>query len=752
MSFSFRGSWRLGGWQNELREAAATPPRLVSGTGVPATMTRDGLVAFDGRPPVIEWVANETRAEILRSWTLKIQPDAEQNPELRPREIPLSAVATSLSMVQGSGKYHLDLSDPALIGSAGWGMFGVSLFGSIGRDAAFQFMVRPTLKVSHDWNEWRDGTEVTAFVDVPVGARLIGPTSEQSPGRYVVRTASDTVSLSIAVEGFGRCDWTLPFELRVPVPSWALIDENRGSQLVTWSRSPIRASVAELEGHQPKLLFKAVTPWGKATALDIQLFGPTGLIFEQKCTVDSHGFASVDLSMLLTSARHQRASRFEFAAVLQLAQRPVKISFGTLERDWSPTGFQVDLVADEAVLNWNEQFPMDGRCIRVRDLLRPWVDAAETRLTPTDHGKFVAPVKRLFDHPSVWRVSLAQRDEWTGVARDSEACDVRLGVPDEWERALRRDSPTDQTLSRILVDHYVGAHVGLDFGEPETIDPRDFAHKLLRARISLGFKRSDDQVSGKLARLLRGVGLNITLEAIAATEGITPQILLQLGFFTRPGTVSGSVPDDAMETLWRLWPPFGAWAELQCRTTLTEAGQDRLIGLIGAEALKEICPVAAGSKIRLFNAVERSPLKCRLIEVRGAAEASPFALRSMASPTVLRVQTYRDPFGPHLLDLAQTVDGRWAAEAVTSEQVPEELARLTSGDPLEIGVVAFYGGEPYACERPPESQVIDLIRTGRTHVLQQQLAWCSPLPRGPVDDRANRNYRAPRAGSRRQGR
>ena len=127
------------------------------------------------------------------------------------------------------------------------------------------------------------------------------------------------------------------------------------------------------------------------------------------------------------------------------------------------------------------------------------------------------------------------------------------------------------------------------------------------------------------------------------------------------------------------------------------------------------------------------PLKCRVVEVLAGEEVSPFTVRRMESPTVLVVETIaRTGLAAHRFALARTSDGRWTAQFADPESAPESLSFLASGDPVSIGVIASYQRQPIACEGPPESQIIDIIRAGRAQILRDQLGLCSPLPGGPI--------------------
>jgi hypothetical protein len=219
-------------WSSELRDVGTLPPRLVSANEQPV-MTRDGTLAFEGRAPFVEVTAQpgESADDVLAAWTIRITPSSEHPAGATTREVPLMALGTRLRIV-GPGRFRIDLGDPALLGANGWGRFDVSMLGAMGRDATFHFMLRPKLTVTHDWSEWRQGSEVTARVEVPPGVRLVGASPGPRSRSYVVRTTSDVVPLTIVTEGFEGLPWTMPFELHIPTPSWALFDSTRGSHLL----------------------------------------------------------------------------------------------------------------------------------------------------------------------------------------------------------------------------------------------------------------------------------------------------------------------------------------------------------------------------------------------------------------------------------------------------------------------------------------------------------------------------------------
>src|SRR5262249_4640812 len=144
------------------------------------------------------------------------------------------------------------------------------------------------------------------IIRVPANVRLRGARPTEDPREYLLETHGQSVRLYLDLEGFQNRRFDLPFDVRVPLPAWAIYTPNAGRPLLNWSRKPLSLSVDELAQSDAVLLARLATPWGIPRGVTICLTGPYGDLRREQVKVDSLGNCKVEIRSFIADAQQHK--------------------------------------------------------------------------------------------------------------------------------------------------------------------------------------------------------------------------------------------------------------------------------------------------------------------------------------------------------------------------------------------------------------------------------------------------------------
>jgi hypothetical protein len=113
----------------------------------------------------------------------------------------------------------------------------------MGQALRARLVTLPSIRLSHDWAEWRQGDKIQA--QLSTNAELMGADVHRAnPGTWALPVRDGRAPLRVQFAGYGEQRWSIPLDLRLPMPSWSVFDEGAAAHIVTWSSHP--ASVTNL--------------------------------------------------------------------------------------------------------------------------------------------------------------------------------------------------------------------------------------------------------------------------------------------------------------------------------------------------------------------------------------------------------------------------------------------------------------------------------------------------------------------------
>jgi hypothetical protein len=693
----------------ELGEREAAAPRLVGET-VSHLAASDRTRVFVGSAPTV--LVPAARQAFDEQWTIVIDPAGEHCNGALPRIAPGSASLFTEPSVEAN-QLAVPLDQPHLLGIDPWGVFDVLVKGPLGQGAQFRIAVVPPLRIEHDWSEWRQGTAIHTTVHTH---------AEVATASAVVRDRAllverERTPLRLKCEGYGRQRWSIPVDLHLPIPSWSVQDGVSSAHLMTWSSQPNRLTLAESDGHSPHLMVRTATPWGVPRAATLQLRYNERVLFSASVPLDANGYGKVDLQPLLANARQAGYPRVHSRLDLQLA-RTVSLDCLTIERHWTVDGVGVAAEGDRLRVFWTERFPMQGRVLRVHSRLTPWEPPRSVRIDASARGLWEGAISEVVTEPGRYRFELGVEDEWTGTFTSAGSCEWDRGALEQWRsRPLYEEPSVDGALYHYLVNAVDGTvdtntlYIGTDERGEE------LSTKLFLALQTMGHERAG--ASKRLERLLSRVWLWPLLRGlIASATSIDPRTLLELGVLAqaRAGADRPGLSEHQADQLWRLWPPLGAWADLQALTAgVDRAAEARFVRWMGTDALRQLGPVAAGSGLCFRNSDRSLLRRGQLLEVVGDGAVSPFDFHALREVLTLRV-LFDGENAPRDIEV---INGVWSG-------VPDRA----------FAVEVRYPGAVSACCTHPEQIIVQLVKRGLGHILKGQEAHCKPFPTSPIGQEA----------------
>lgn len=696
--------------QFEVGEQEAAAPTLVGET-VSCLAASDRTRIFVGAAPAV--LVPAARPAFDEQWTIVIDPAGEHCNGAVPRIAPASASLFTERSVGEPNHLAVPLDQPHLLGPDPWGVFDVLVKGPLGQGARFRIAVVPPLRIEHDWSEWRQGAAIRTVVHT----RAEVATANAVAHDRVVLVDRERTPLRLKCEGYGRHGWSIPVDLHLPIPSWSVQDAVSSAHLLTWSSQPNRLTLSESDGHSPHLVVRTATPWGVPKAATLQLRHNDRVLFSASVPLDANGYGKFDLQPLLANARQAGYPRVHSRLNLQLA-RTVSLDCLTIERHWTVDSIRVSAEGDQLLVMWTERFPMHGRVLRVHSRLTPWEPPRSVHIDAAAHGLWQAPISEVVTEPGRYRFELGVEDEWNGTFTSAGSCEWDYGTLAQWRSRPLYDEPSvDGALYHYLVNAADGTvdtntlYIGTDERGEE------LSTKLFLALQAMGRDRVG--ASKRLERLLSRVWLWPLLRGlVASATTIAPRTLLELGVLAqaRAGADRLGLSEHQADQLWRLWPPLGAWADLQALTAgVNRAAEARFVRWMGTDALRQLGPVAAGSHLCFRNHDRSLRRRGQLLEVAGDGAVSPFDYHALREVWTLRV-LFDGENAPRDIEV---INGVWS-------DVPD----------CQFAVEVHYPGAVSGCCTHPEQNIVQLVKRGLGHILKGQEAHCKPFPTSPIGPEA----------------
>ena len=572
----------------ELAEQLALPPRI-DGVDVPFLIAPDRARVFSGSAPALLVAA--TPDEFSRDWRLRVSPVSHLCEAAPPVVTPPSeTLLTEAVDRDGKAWLRVPLDQPSLLGSRPWGVFDIAATGPMGQALRTRIATLPSIRLSHDWAEWRQGEMVQARLST--NAQLTGADVRRvNHETWALPVGDGRAPLRVQFAGYGEQRWSIPLDLRLPMPSWSVFDEGAAAHLVTWSSRPASVTLPDADGRAPWLLARLETPWGIPHAVTASLCYHDRVLLSVPVPMEQGGFARLDLQRVMADARRAGLPRTSLRLDLELA-RTVSLQCLWIEHTWTVDNLSVASDGSDLRVTWNERIPVHGRVLRAYYLLQPWEAPRTVALGDHQSGVWQGSLDTLVSEAGRYRFELGLEDEWTGNYQSAASAEWDHGHAEEWEAApLAGDSSVDGVLYRLLVAAASGRPL-LPGHNAVGTDERaeELATKALLARQAVAKAPAvARQLDGLLMRrvdlwpLLRGV--------LAAGAAVSPRTLLELGVLTRPRFGAEGVPlsDERADAIWRFWEPLGAWADLHAvEATGSQAAWMRMTRRLGEQALSTL--------------------------------------------------------------------------------------------------------------------------------------------------------------------
>ncbi|HYD48142.1 MAG TPA: hypothetical protein VEB21_07340 [Terriglobales bacterium] len=744
----------------DLADATGTQPRLTGNQLSEWRCSTQEL--FVGSAPSIELVkpGHQSEEEFLRSWSIEIRTSDRGAGGIKLD----SLLGDTLEIHHdGSGRYTLPLAQPRLLGPSAWGMFHLQLKGPLGSNAKFHFSVIPQLRLEHDWSEWTDHPEyATCRLHVPSGTQLNGEELRVVGDAYGVQATGQPINLTLEVRGYAGQHWKIPLQLDVPLPSWAVYEPNSARHLLAWSHGPLRLSQPEGAHPDTTLLLRLATPFGSPDSAALCLEQSGKVIHREPARVDKRGRSRVNLAPLLEKARECRAARLDLYVELRL-QRTIRLRCGALLRDWTPAAFACRLADDKAIFSWSESAPVTQRAIEIQPLLTPW-DAARIVPIPDEAtSPWVVSCTDVLPAMGSYRLRLGLYDEWT--ARFQPAPDaaftIDLGGPRQWmSLPFYEEEGAAGFLYREILHHM----------SPETVPPTvppdgaaadDLVTNLIQARHTYASTPDLQKLQRLVDNLLHRQPVQALLHALANTPlAFDRRAIIEAEVLSRRWRCGDAPPpDQEIESLWRVWTPLGAWADLQLLAKDRRGAEQRITRFLGGHVLRRLSPVAPDGGISFLWSSDGESFRGRIEAVEADADVDPFSLmrlsgvrrlkllgtspreiqgfRFSAQPTLSTSDSDSSECGLQVLPEAmparrpENLDWHFECEDVA---LPAIVTAIREGGPPSVRLYQPRNPELLGC--PPDTQFIPMLKAGDRQRLEMMAHVCSPLPSSPIGEDA----------------
>ncbi|HEY8515416.1 MAG TPA: hypothetical protein VIS07_07880 [Candidatus Binatia bacterium] len=737
----------------ELQDAVDSPTlEAVEGD---EAIARDDCRVFVGAAPILRLprVSAQSLAAELEAWSVEMRSLAEVD---GPREAEIVPLAGKEHLVQSQNSARgaaIRLDDLFAMGAAPWGEMSLRVRGPLGQDARFHLRIIPELQIECSWLDGqgiRDEVEYT--ITTPTGGTLRGAVAPAGRNRWTTRAPATGERLVLELRGLGGRPQQIPVEIGGRTPTWALYDPAGGRHLIRWGREPFALPMRDAVATSPTLLLRLVTPQGLPCRAELVVAGADSDLFRSSLSYDEGGFCRFDLLPAVTAASASGASRLEVRCELDLGDRTVLLRCGELTQTWAPSGFSCDVDGDRLCFHWHDQFPVAERCIEIVSLLTPWNGPRHLPIPDTARDRHEV----LGVEPGRYLASLGVLDGWTQEFQRAavSALTVDVGDPEEWRRKARwpeargeseidrgsceqpelsdglraGDTEAEATavLATALIDLTSGATSASDIFSIDVPASTEFAHRILAARTTLGRADSPSSVLHGLDRLLQRLPPSCTLAALTGFEGqFEGRALLESGVFARGAALRAELGaneearrrmgPDTMESLWRLWPPLGLWADTILLEVAPLDAARRIEANLGAETVKRVCAVAPGALLGFKTRAGDELFRARVGRIVSGEELGPFAVESF-SPGV-SVEIVLEDGGKALVQ--RQPDGAWTFEESDGEGLPDVIASLPANVLADAVLVVSYGRDCPLFGGPPEYQILQLVRRQQRAVLRQ---------------------------------
>ncbi len=743
----------------DLRESAGFKPRLVA-DGLKRETCPDGTEVFFAGAPALEiWKSPlRTFEEFLDAWTITVTPQPAGEAKLKPLSVSLGSLRTALCASSDAGWHRVALDHPLLLGPDPWGEFEIQVKGPIGRDGRFSVRLLPDITTARDLIDWEDlSRRIRCLIQVPPKSRLRGARAIDEE-TYETFTAGNSMRLYLETKGFGGREWSIPFDLRVPLPAWALYLSGTGRHLATWSRELVHLSLNEVEEREPLMLFKLETPMGTPASATLSIEGPSGTLFTHPLPVGTQGYGKLNLLPFLGVAHRERTGRLPLKLELFFEgekARSIRIPCGSVMRDWCPEGFQASIMESAVRFSWREQVEISNRVLRVESLSMPWEEPRFMSIPDDNRAAYEAPFEELLPRPGLYSLTLGTMDPWTDrfePARDASIL-IRRGRPEQWRgHPLFSDPGPEGTLYRMvcrgLAPRDDPPH---EKSPPERNagsqgDTRELAGKILVSRERLRRFEETRLLVEAFDGLLRRLSVEEIIGGVSQhPNALRPEAVLRAGLLTRKRRLRKGVdfpqdgtggPAAATEALWRAWKPLGMWADMQLVQEFEEA-ESRILHHLGKEHLMALCPVKPGCLIHFQGEQGTSFCSALVLAVEGQEEHTPFEIARMDPGISLLLEgKHPESFDGRVVTLSREVDGHWHFDTDGEASLPKPAAQIMETPPAEVRWRVTEPKEDMPYCGPPEPPIVEFVRGGQADRLEQIRMSLTPVPKGAIGSQA----------------
>jgi len=393
-------------------------------------------------------------------------------------------------------------------------------------------------------------------------------------------------------------------------------------------------------------------------------------------------------------------------------------------------------------------------------------------IPPDAHGSLTVDAADAFAGSGRYLASLGLSDPWTGSFERAAvpAVKIEVGESDDWRRgALDRESPVDPdaalrtsdadaeqpqdddpesesaavrdataSLVSLLIDLTSEEATSPDVSLIDLPSSGEFARRILAARTTLGRAGAASQAVRGLDRLLHRLPPSCALSALHTFEGqIDVRTFLDWDVFARGAalrTELGTSEDararmspSAMESLWRLWPPLGLWADTILLEVAPMDAARRIVGHLGADTVRRVCALVPGGMLNFKSLTGEKLFRSRVVRVVSGEDLGPLEVEGLSPGVAVEVELEQ---GGQVI-VSRRADGAWTFEAGDGASLPEAIA-VADREVLETAyVVSLYRSELVPFGAPPEYQLLQLVRHQHRAILQQ-IQDHSRLPVEPV--------------------
>jgi hypothetical protein len=241
--------------------------------------------------------------------------------------------------------------------------------------------------------------------------------------------------------------------------------------------------------------------------------------------------------------------------------------------------------------------------------------------------------------PGRYSLVLGVDDPWSGDFEPAvdTVCEADVGDISDWASTTSFGDPGPSGhLFRTLLQHHTGYACVTDVPDFRTEADPEFAFQLIQTILALGNDPDAGELEGRLFAMLAHVPTVQVLHALARRSVELSRVLpLLLRILARRWRQSDESPIDEaeVEALWRVWPPLGAWCDLNLLSHGFQASEARLAQHLSATNLAALSPVVIGGGLDV--SADDSRQRLTISRVIAPPSATPFDLVRLAPGVTL---------------------------------------------------------------------------------------------------------------------